>query len=69
MHSQRPQPYDKLTRKEAAQRLRVHPHTVDRWAESGFLHPIRYPSPTGGRPTVRYLLSDIERFEREAESR
>lgn len=59
----------KLTRQEAAARLRVHPHTLDRWAERGLLRPIRYPSPTGGRPTLRYLLRDIERFEHDAESR
>ncbi len=59
----------KLTRQETAERLRVHPHTVDRLTKRGYLHPVRYPSPTGGRPTVRYLLKDIERFERESESR
>lgn len=58
----------KLTRKEAAARLRVHPHTIDRWAELGYLRPLRYPSSTGGRPTVRYTIAEIERFEREAES-
>lgn len=57
----------KLTRQEAAARLRVHPHTLDRWAAQGYLHPIRYPSPTGGRPTIRYTAEEIERFERESE--
>ncbi len=60
---------EKLTRTEAAQRLGVHPHTLDRWAERGFLHPMRYPSPSGGRPTIRYSVAEIERFERESESR
>lgn len=59
----------KLTRAEAAARLAVHPHTVDRWTEAGILRPMRYPSPSGGRPTIRYSLSEIERFERESESR
>lgn len=59
----------KLTRQEAADRLRVHPHTLDRWTAQGYLRPIRYPSPTGGRPTIRYTVAEIERFEREAESR
>lgn len=59
----------KLTRLEAAARLRVHPHTIDRWAERGYLHPIRYPSPSGGRPTIRYSVAEIERFERDSESR
>jgi len=59
----------KLTRQEAAARLRIHPHTLDRLAQRGYLKPIRYPSPTGGRPTVRYLVTEIERFERESESR
>lgn len=58
----------KLTRIEAAARLAVHPHTLDRWAERGYIRPIRYPSPSGGRPTIRYSLSEIERFERESES-
>lgn len=58
----------KLTRTEAAARLRVHPHTLDRWTQGGYIKPIRYPSPTGGRPTIRYSLSEIERFERESES-
>ena len=59
----------KLTRQEAAARLRVHPHTVDRWTEAGILSPMRYPSPMGGRPTIRYSVAEIERFERESESR
>jgi DNA-binding transcriptional MerR regulator len=59
----------KLTRQEAADRLRVHPDTVDRWAEAGLLRPMRYPSPNGGRSTIRYSLTEIERFEREAQSR
>lgn len=62
-------PKEKLTRKEAAERLRVHPHTVDRWTARGYLRPIRYPSPTGGRPTIRYSIAEIERFEQEAESK
>jgi predicted ArsR family transcriptional regulator len=59
----------KLTRQETADRLRVHPDTVDRWAEAGLLRPMRYPSPGGGRPTIRYALAEIERFEREAQAR
>lgn len=59
----------KLTRQEAAAHLRVHPHTLDRWTAHGYLHPIRYPSPTGSRPTIRYSIDEIERFERESESR
>lgn len=59
----------KFTRHEAAKRLRVHPDTIDRWAEVGLLRPMRYPSPSGGRPTIRYSLTEIERFEREAQSR
>lgn len=57
----------KLTRAEVAKRLRVHAHTVDRWTEAGILRPMRYPSTTGGRPTIRYSLAEIERFERESE--
>lgn len=59
----------KLTRQEAAARLRVHPHTLDRWTAHGYLRPIRYPSPTGGRPTIRYSIEEIERFERDSEAR
>lgn len=59
----------KLTRSEVAERLRVHTHTVDRWTEAGLLRPMRFPSPSGGRPTIRYSLADIERFERESESK
>lgn len=59
----------KLTRREVADRLCVHPDTVDRWAEAGLIRPMRYPSAGGGRPTIRYSLAEIERFEREASSR
>ena len=59
----------KLTRKEVADRLRVHPDTIDRWADAGLIRPMRYPSPNGGRPTIRYSVTEIERFEREAQSR
>jgi DNA-binding transcriptional MerR regulator len=59
----------KLTRQETADRLRVHADTIDRWAEAGLLRPMRYPSPGGGRPTIRYALAEIERFEREAQAR
>lgn len=59
----------KLTRKEVADRLCVHPDTVDRWADAGLIRPMRYPSPNGGRPTIRYSVTEIERFEREAQSR
>jgi predicted site-specific integrase-resolvase len=59
----------KLTRQEAATRLRVHTDTLDRWAEAGLIRPMRYPSPNGGRPTIRYTVAEIDRFEREAMSR
>lgn len=59
----------KLTRQEAADRLRVHTDTLDRWADAGLIRPMRYPSPGGGRPTIRYALAEIERFERKAQSR
>ncbi|MDE2480837.1 MAG: helix-turn-helix domain-containing protein [bacterium] len=58
----------KLTRTEVAKRLRVHAHTVDRWTEAGLLRPMRFPSPSGGRPTIRYSIAEVERFERESES-
>jgi len=50
----------KLTRHEAADRLRVHADTLDRWAEAGLIRPMRYPSPNGGRPTIRYSLAEID---------
>ena len=59
----------KLTRQEAAARLRVHTDTLDRWADAGLIRPMRYPSPNGGRPTIRYTVGEIDRFEREAMSR
>jgi predicted site-specific integrase-resolvase len=60
---------NKLTRQEAAARLRVHTDTLDRWADAGLIRPMRYPSPNGGRPTIRYTITEIDRFEREAMSR
>jgi predicted site-specific integrase-resolvase len=60
---------NKLTRQEAAARLRVHTDTLDRWADAGLIRPMRYPSPNGGRPTIRYTVTEIDRFEREAMSR
>jgi hypothetical protein len=30
---------------------------------------MRYPSPNGGRPTIRYTVAEIDRFEQEAMSR
>jgi predicted site-specific integrase-resolvase len=61
--------HKKLTRQEAAARLRVHTDTLDRWADAGLIRPMRYPSPNGGRPTIRYTVGEIDRFEREAMSR
>jgi predicted ArsR family transcriptional regulator len=68
MLSLKRQDKSKLTRQETAARLGVHPDTVDRWASAGLLRPMRYPSPGGGRPTIRYALAEIERFEREAQA-
>jgi hypothetical protein len=59
----------KLTRQEAAARLRVHIDTLDRWADAGLIRPMRYPSPNGRRPTIRYTIAEIDRFEPEAMSR
>lgn len=57
MHTAIPQPAEALlTKKEAADRLRVTARTLERWAAAGELLPVRF-----GR-IVRYRASDIEAF-------
>lgn len=53
---------DLLTREDAAERLSVGVSTVDRLTKKGRLRSVRIPSPSGGRPTVRYRVDEIDRF-------
>jgi len=52
--------HERLTVKEVAERLRVHPWTVYMWARSGRLPCIRL-----SKRTLRFLEKDIARYERE----
>lgn len=51
-------PTDTLRRKEAAERLGVHPNTLLSWAEKGWLTPVRYPNET------RYREEEVEALRR-----
>ena len=55
-----------LTRPEAAKALRIGVATLDRLAARGRIRPVRIPSPTGGRPMVRYTPAEIDRFLRQS---
>ncbi len=52
--------HERLTVKEVAERLRVHPWTVYMWARSGRLPCIRL-----SKRTLRFLEKDIAKYERE----
>lgn len=51
-------PPDTLRRKEAAERLGVHPNTLLSWAEKGWFTPVRYPNET------RYREDEVEALRR-----
>jgi excisionase family DNA binding protein len=51
--------HERLTVKEVAEYLRVHPWTIYMWARSGRLPCIRL-----GKHSLRFLLSDIDKFEK-----
>jgi len=51
--------FERLTVKEASERLRVHPWTIYAWARSGRLPCIRLT-----KRTLRFLESDIAKFEK-----
>jgi excisionase family DNA binding protein len=52
--------HERLTVKEVAERLRVHPWTIYMWARSGRLPCIRL-----SKRTLRFLEKDIARYEKE----
>jgi excisionase family DNA binding protein len=52
--------HERLTVKEVAERLRVHPWTVYMWARSGRLPCIRL-----SKRSIRFLEKDIAKYERE----
>jgi excisionase family DNA binding protein len=51
--------HERLTVKEVAERLRVHPWTIYMWARSGRLPCIRL-----SKRTLRFLESDIAKYEK-----
>jgi excisionase family DNA binding protein len=51
--------HERLTVKEVAERLRVHPWTVYMWARSGRLPCIRL-----SKRSLRFLASDIAKYEK-----
>ena len=51
--------HERLTVKEVAERLRVHPWTVYMWARQGRLPCIRE-----SKRTLRFLKSDIDKYEK-----
>jgi excisionase family DNA binding protein len=51
--------HERLTVKEVAERLRVHPMTIYMWARSGRLPCIRL-----SKRSLRFLASDIDKYEK-----
>lgn len=52
-----------LTRQEAAEILKVSPRTLIRWAKENVgPKPIDLRAGKGLRPTIRYPMSEIEKF-------
>ena len=52
-----------LSKKQAAELLKVHPRTVDHWMAKKIIPYIKVPAGKGGRAgVVRFSLNDLEAF-------
>lgn len=55
-----------LTRRQLAERWHTTPRTIDRRRALGLLPWVDLALGTGKRPQIRFLISDVEKFERQA---
>lgn len=55
--------YETLSKRDLAQRWKTSIRTVDRLRQAGKLPWIDMAAGRGGRPLVRFALSDVEQFE------